>query len=693
MAWFPELISNPDGKASFKFKLGDNLTTWKVAVIGSTVNGDIAITEKEIKTFQPFFVDLDPPKFLTNGDEISLPVQVRNYTDKKQSVGVTMARSDWFSFLGTDTQRVEVAPARSQNAVFGFKAAAAIKSGKQKVTAIASDDSDAIEKPVTVRPDGEEIVKTSSQLFGGSTTFDVNFPTNALAKTQKAQLKVYPNLMSHVAEAVEGLLKRPYGCGEQTISSTYPNLMILKFVAGETNLKKTAKKYLQDGYERLTGYQVEDGGFSYWGGKDKADLALTAYALRFLSDAKEFIAVDENVIKKANDWLLKQQNADGSWTDKKHYSPADTKGTLLFTAYVTRTLAVRKDRDDSALAKALVYLKARGAEINDPYALALYGLAMLNAGDADAVKPIIAKLESLAIPEGPATYWNLESNTPFNGWGAAGRIETTALVLQLLIRQGQAAENKETAPSGAIGKATIFLLKNKGQFGVWYSTQTTINVLDAFLAGLTPVKNGSADTLHVTVNGKSLPEINVPANQIEPVQIDIADELDPVTNKIEVRSAGSSALMAQIVATHYIDWRDSESTGRTANQSRTLKLDYSCDKAGAAIMQEVTCTVNAERVGFQGYGMLLAEIGTPPGADVSRESLQQAMDADSSISRYDILPDRIVFYMWAKAGGTKFNFKFKPRYGINAQTPASIAYDYYNPESKAVAAPVRFVVK
>jgi hypothetical protein len=110
-------------------------------------------------------------------------------------------------------------------------------------------------------------------------------------------------------------------------------------------------------------------------------------------------------------------------------------------------------------------------------------------------------------------------------------------------------------------------------------------------------------------------------------------------------------------------------------------------------MQEVTCAVNAERIGFQGYGMLLAEIGTPPGADVSRESLQQAMDADWTISRYDILPDKIVVYMWAKAGGTKFNFKFKPRYGINAQTPASIAYDYYNPEAKAVAAPLRFVVK
>ncbi len=72
--------------------------------------------------FQPFFVDLDPPKFLTEGDEIWLPSQVRNYTDKKQQVDVTMARAAWFDLLGPDKQRINVDAGSSQNAVFGFKA-------------------------------------------------------------------------------------------------------------------------------------------------------------------------------------------------------------------------------------------------------------------------------------------------------------------------------------------------------------------------------------------------------------------------------------------------------------------------------------------------------------------------------------------------------------------------------------------
>ncbi len=91
---------------------------------------------------------------------------------------------------------------------------------------------------------------------------------------------------------------------------------------------------------------------------------------------------------------------------------------------------------------------------------------------------------------------------------------------------------------------------------------------------------------------------------------------------------------------------------------------------------------------------MLAEIGLPPGADVDRASLDTAMKgADWSISQYDILPDRVVVYLWPRAGGTKFDFNFRPRFALNAQTAASIVYDYYNPEARAIVAPTRFVVK
>jgi len=69
----------------------------------------------------------------------------------------------------------------------------------------------------------------------------------------------------------------------------------------------------------------------------------------------------------------------------------------------------------------------------------------------------------------------------------------------------------------------------------------------------------------------------------------------------------------------------------------------SFDKTAVQTGDAVSCTVEAERVGFRGYGMMLAEIGLPPGAEVERQSLDAAMSASGyALGSYDILPDRVV---------------------------------------------------
>jgi len=153
----------------------------------------------------------------------------------------------------------------------------------------------------------------------------------------------------------------------------------------------------------------------------------------------------------------------------------------------------------------------------------------------------------------------------------------------------------------------------------------------------------------------------------------------------------------QAVATYYLPWAESVATQEAnwrSNGASGLRLVTKFDKNEAKVSEAINCHVEAERVGFGGYGMMLAEIGLPPGADVDRASLDQAMKGSEwGISQYDILPDRVIVYLWPRAGGTKFDFKFRPRFGLKAQTAASVVYDYYNPEARAIVAPVRFVVK
>jgi hypothetical protein len=92
--------------------------------------------------------------------------------------------------------------------------------------------------------------------------------------------------------------------------------------------------------------------------------------------------------------------------------------------------------------------------------------------------------------------------------------------------------------------------------------------------------------------------------------------------------------------------------------------------------------------------MMIAEIGLPPGADVDRRVLDDVVSNSGwTVSHYDVLPDRLVLYLWPNAGGTKLTFAFHPRYGLKARTAPSVLYDYYNPEALVALPPEDFNIK
>src|SRR5205085_10539638 len=86
---------------------------------------------------------------------------------------------------------------------------------------------------------------------------------------------------------------------------------------------------------------------------------------------------------------------------------------------------------------ALAFLASHLDDVDEPYFIAAYTLAAI---DGDAPPVMIAKatvkLRALVHEAAGGAYWSLETNTPFYGWGLAGRIETTALAVQALTRAG-----------------------------------------------------------------------------------------------------------------------------------------------------------------------------------------------------------------------------------------------------------------
>ena len=696
LLWQPSIETDKHGRAEINFKLADNITTWKMVVIGSTEDGRIGTIEKDIKAFQPFFVEHDPPRVLTDGDEISLPIVVRNYLSQAQKVDLEIKPESWFSLLGPAQKQTNVAAGDAVRETFDFRVLTSVKDGKQRITARGSDESDAIEKPVTVHPDGEELSVTAGEVLDDRTPLELEIAPSMISESSRGELKIYPNLLAHVVEGVEAIMKRPYGCGEQTISSTYPSLLLLRHYKkrGESfPLRARAQRYLDDGYSRLLNYRAESGGFTYWGQGDP-DVALTAYAVRFLVDAGDFTSVDQGVIKQAREWLVKQQRPDGSWRNLVWGDrPEGQRASVVLTAYVTRILTQIDPEVSDATKRALDFLARESQRIDEPYLLASYALAAMDTKDMNRAKPALETLRSLALEEGDTSYWSLETNTPFYGWGIAGRIETTALVVQALAKNCNSQTADCEADRKLIHRGLLFLLEHKDRYGVWHSTQATINVLDLMLLlfSNSAASAGAQSSADIVINGNRVQTLQFNDRFNNPMTVDISQFLTVGKNKIEIRRPkGFPLASVQAVANYYVPW--SVSPVVNSRSKSDLRLQVKFDKTDAKINDEITCRVEATRVGFQGYGMMLAEIGIPPGAEVDRSSLETAL-TDWAINRYDVLPDRVVVYLWPRSGGVSFNFKFRPRFGLKAKTAASTLYDYYNPEAAVVLAPSVFTVR
>jgi len=712
--WAPSLETTANGRASLHFTLPDSLTTWKLHALASTTDGRIGVLDQMFRTFQPLFVDADLPQVLTVGDEIGLPVNLRNYTDHSVSLPVAVDPAEWLTLLTPAKVEANVAAGGSAPVAFGFKAKSAVEAGALRIDASNGHEGDAVERTVMVHPDGEPRAVTAAGLLTrDARTLTLELPADAIPGSIHAELRLYPNLGAHVLHAMKAVLERPYGCAEQTISSAYPSLLYLELAkaggaqnAASDLVAVEAQTYLQLGYDRLKDYFDASGGLTYWGGRDHdPDPALTAYGIEFLSEASANIPVDRSEINGAIDWLIKNQKADGSWAPR--YGNTGAELNLYIAAVLAQTSSgtagqasppEMRDRVNRAVAGATAWAASSAAAVHDAYANALrLRLAEMRPGDGAAVSRLRAELASTAAHDREGVHWTPADFSPFYGWGHAGELETTAVVLGAL-RQGTAAG----AESGLLNEALFFLMRNEDRYGVWYSGQATVRVLQALLpvAIAQMEATAQAQSFELTVNGVPLSGSNTEALRTDPRltaaprTVDLTAMLKPGVNTLVFSAAGDASLAsAEATASFYVPWQGEAATSKTQTGSDAgLDFGYSCASEDAHVGKAMECTVEARRFGSQSYGMMLAEVGLPPGAEVDRASLARLLDA-GTISRYELQPDRIVFYLWSpQAAGSHFTFRFTPRYAIHAKAAPAILSDYYNPDLSVILAPNLFSV-
>ena len=208
--WNPEVITDDAGQAMLDIPMADSITTWRLTALASSQDGRLGFTTQGVRVFQDFFVDIDLPVSLTQGDEISIPVGVFNYLPTSQQVRLEVKPEPWFELKGPGEQTLTIASNDIEVVYFPIRVVKFGHNGFQ-VTAWGEKLSDAIRREVNVLPDGKEIRLTDSDWLRESKELALQIPPEAVRDTPYVEVKIYPGVLAQVVEGLEKILRLPFG--------------------------------------------------------------------------------------------------------------------------------------------------------------------------------------------------------------------------------------------------------------------------------------------------------------------------------------------------------------------------------------------------------------------------------------------------------------------------------------------------
>ncbi len=452
-----------------------------------------------------------------------------------------------------------------------------------------------------------------------------------------------------------------------------------------------AEEYINLGYQRLVVFEVDGGGFSLYG-DPPALLFLSAYGLMEISDMAEVYPVDEAMIERTARWLVKQQAGDGSWSSEDYRVAGQQLAT---TAYVTWALAESGVADEAAVAKGITYLKEHYPEVKDGYVLALVANAMVAWDPDDSfTKKVLDDLVSQAVEDDGAVYWESGVESFMGAKSQMGSIETTAMAAYALL--------KADAHPDVANKALTYLVRNKDSFGTWSTTQATILSLKALIESAKAGEPTEKVTVRVSLNGEEADPIQITPENFDVVQlVTFTDKAVEGDNVVRIEVEGKGNLMYQVTARYYVPW---ELVPPEEKEAMTIDVRY--DRTDLQVDDTVRVDVTA-KLNVEGTAkMVVLDLGIPPGFEVQAEDLSARVQQDlqlvlsrvegkgeeypgATVKRFDLTGRQIIVYLQNLSYGEPISFHYglRAKYPLRVKTPASTAYDYYNPDQVGVAQP------
>jgi uncharacterized protein YfaS (alpha-2-macroglobulin family) len=692
----PEIITDREGRSSITIPLADSITTWRMAMIASTQQGVLGTSTSTLRVFQDFFVDLDLPVTLTQGDSVSIPVAVYNYSGSEGDVSLHLQRDEWFSLVNDVADKsIALNSARVGGSEFTIQAN---RIGKYKLKLLArmKDDpshADIVVREIEVIPNGREQALVFNGRLENSVEHQLAFPAASVPDASEIRIRLYPSPISEIVEGMDSILQMPSGCFEQTSSTTYPNVLALDYMKRTEKLTPEihakAEGYIANGYQRLLTFEVPGGGFS-WFGDAPANKILTAYGLMEFHDMLKVYDVDPKLVQRTQQWLAGQQMPDGSWkpdTHNLHDGATDRydADVLRITAYIAWSLQ-NTEYNGIAVNRAISYVEKHMNGAADAYTLAVIANLAVDYGlNREFTQHSIERLLDARTEKDDKVWWTTDE-TGVYGTGPSAAVETTGLAVQALLRSGES--------SGVARKALTYLVSKKDARGTWGTTQATIMALRALLIA---TEKGAADvrgTVTVMLNGKPTETLVLsPENDDLYHQFVFKAIEQEKTNTVEIRFDGKGGLTYQVVGAYFLPWDQKPSV-------EPLSIDVSYDRTTLFQEDIATATATVRNNLDKAAKMVILDLGIPPGFELYTEDLQDYRDKSAGLqsghlSKFSITGTQAILYFdsFAPGDSVKVKYRLRAKYPIRAKTFKSSVYEYYAPEVNAVATPVQLEVR
>lgn len=279
--------------------------------------------DAEVIVAAPLVAELATPRFLSFGDTATIALDLNNLSGTAQVLKVAVnARGDTRIHEGNRTLSLK----DKQKSTLRFNIDAGTVFGLTDIRVKVEGKGIRIDRsfPLMIQAPAPQQQETRRYSVAPGEVVEIRdaelagFYRNSMA----AHIMISDKAPIDVRSAIQGLLRYPYGCAEQTTSTAYPHVFVDDEMARRFGLKPYTReqrvRMLESAIGRLATMQAPSGGFSLWGNVSEYEYWLSAYVTSFLQDAREQnFGVPDAMHRKAMDFLLRglQEGASRMPTD------------------------------------------------------------------------------------------------------------------------------------------------------------------------------------------------------------------------------------------------------------------------------------------------------------------------------------------------------------------------------------------